>query len=98
MTFVFGRAMGDIHSPSGGLGEIENEETGENFLKNEVRFLCMEMDQAHGVFQAAERGFNAPAHGVKLTQHGYRELLGVQVGDESLHAAAIRQQTDDTKR
>lgn len=55
------------------------------------------MDQAHGIFQASEGGFDAPAHGVEPSQRGYRELLGVQVGDEGFHAAANGQQTDDAE-
>ena len=97
VTFVFGRAMGGIHGPGGGLSEIENEETGEDFLKNKFRLLCVEMDQTYSIFQAAEGGFDAPAHGVEPSQRGYRELLGVQVGDEGFHTAAIGQQTDNTK-
>ena len=68
VAFVFGNAKGGIHGPGDSLCEIEQEEPGENFLKDEVGFLCMEMDQAHGVLQAAEGGFDAPAHGVELSQ------------------------------
>ena len=98
MAFVFGSAKGGIHSPGGSLGEIEHKEAGEDFLENEFGLFCVEMDQTYGVFQASERGFDAPAHGVELSQHGYRELPGIQVGDEGLHVAGIRQQTDNAKR
>ena len=70
MAFVFGSAKGGIHSPSGSLGEIDHKEAGEDFLENELRLFCVEMDQAHGVFQAAKGGFDAPAHGVELSQQG----------------------------
>ena len=51
MAFVFGHAIGGIHGPGGGLGKIENEEAGENFLKNEIRLFCMEMDQTYSIFK-----------------------------------------------
>ena len=97
VALVLGRAMGGIHSPGSSLGKIANEETGENFLKDEFRLFCVEMDQANSVFQAAEGGFDAPAHGVEPPQRGYRELLGIQVGDEGFHAAASGLQADDSE-
>ena len=77
MTFVLGCAKRSIHSPGSSLSKIVDEEAGENFLENEFRLFSMEMDQAYRVFQAAEGGFNAPAHGVELSQGGYRELPGI---------------------
>ncbi len=97
MTFVLGCARRSVHSPGSSLGKIVNEETGENFLENEFWLLSVEMDQAYRVFQAAEGGFNAPAHSVELFQSVGRELLLVQVGDEGFCFAAIGRYTDDAE-
>ena len=41
MTLVFGCALRRVHSPGSGLGEIKDEETGENLLEDKVRLaLC----------------------------------------------------------
>ena len=61
MTLVFGCALRRVHSPGSGLGEIKDEETGENLLEDKVRLLCVKMDEAHGVFQAAEGSLDAPS-------------------------------------
>jgi hypothetical protein len=55
---VFSCALRRVHSPGSGLGEIKDEETGENLLEDKVRLLCVKMDEAYGVFQAAEGGLN----------------------------------------
>ena len=39
MGLVFGFALRRVHSPSSGLGEIKDEETGENLLEDKVRLL-----------------------------------------------------------
>ena len=64
MGLVFGFALRRVHSPGSGLGEIKDEETGENLLEDKVRLLCVKMDEAHGVFQAAE------LHGNQFLQKG----------------------------
>ena len=97
MTFVLGCAKRSIHSPGSSLSKIVDEEAGENFLENEFRLFSMEMDQAYRVFQAAEGGFNAPAHSVELFQSVGRELLLVQVGDEGFCFAMIGRYTDDAE-
>ena len=56
-ALILGCALSGIYGPDGRLGEIEDEKAGENFLKDEVRLLRMKMDEANGVFQAAERCF-----------------------------------------
>ena len=48
MALVFGWALRCVHSPGGGLGKIEDEETGEYLLEDEVRLLCVKMDEADG--------------------------------------------------
>ena len=63
-ALILGCALGGIYSPDRRLGKVEDEKTGENLLKDEVRLLGMKMDEANGVFQAAEGSLNAPTHGV----------------------------------
>ena len=97
VAFVFGHAFGDAHRPDGGLGEIEDKETGENLLEDEFRFLCVKMDEAYGVFQAAEGGLDAPAPGVESFECGEGELVRVQVGDKGFRISAASLQTDNTE-
>ena len=53
-----------------GLGnqfiEVVHSEAGKDFLVDKLRLFCMKKLKTHGILQIAERGFNAPAHGVKL--------------------------------
>mgnify|MGYP002508238580 CR=1 FL=1 len=55
------------------LGKVEDEKTGEDLLKDEIRLLGMKMDEANGVFQAAEGSLDPPTHGVEafLAGRGY---------------------------
>ena len=50
MTPVFGRALRHVHGPGGGLGEIKDEEDGENLLEDEVGLFRVKMDETHGIF------------------------------------------------
>ena len=63
-ALMLGCALSGIYSPDRRLGKVKDEKTGENLLKDEVRLLGMKMDEANGVFQAAEGSLNAPTHGV----------------------------------
>lgn len=47
-VLVFGWNLRYVHRPGGGLGKIEDEETGEYLLEDEVRLLCVKMDEADG--------------------------------------------------
>ena len=96
VTFVLGSAKGGIHGPGGGLGKIINEKAGKNLLENEFRLLCMEVDQAYGVFQTSEGSLNTPAHGVELSQDRNRELPVIQVGNKGFRFSAGSFQSDDT--
>ncbi len=86
MALVFGWALRCEHSPSGSLGKIGDEETGEDFLENEVRLLCVKVDEAHGTLQAAE---GAPASGVEGPEDGKGEMARIQIGDQGFHIAAV---------
>ena len=97
MTLVFGSALRRVHSPGSGLGEIKDEETGENLLEDKVRLLCVKMDEAHGVFQAAEGGLNAPASGVEDLESGEGEPVRAEIGDKGFRVAAVGLQTDNAK-
>ena len=97
MGLVFGFALRRVHSPSSGLGEIKDEETGENLLEDKVRLLCVKMDEAHGVFQAAEGGLNTPASGVEGLESGEGEPVRVEIGDKGFRIAAVGLQTDNTE-
>ena len=63
-VLILGYTLSGIYSPDGRLSEVEDEEAGEYLLEDEVRLLRMKMDEANGVFQAAEGSLNAPTHGV----------------------------------
>ena len=97
MGLVFGCALRRVHNPGSGLGEIKDEETGENLLEDKVRLLCVKMDEAHGVFQAAEGGLNTPASGVEGLESGEGEPVRVEIGDKGFRIAAVGLQTDNTE-
>ena len=64
-ALILGCVFSGIYSPDRCLGKVKDEKTGENLLKDEVRLLGMKMDEANGVFQAAEGSLNPPTHGVE---------------------------------
>ena len=67
---MLGCALSGIYSPDRRLGKVKDEKTGENLLKDEVRLLGMKMDEANGVFQAAEGSLDPLTHGVEAFQGG----------------------------
>ena len=89
MALVFGWALRCVHCPGGGLGKIEDEETGEDLLEDEVRLLCVKMDETHGILQAAEGGLDAPAPGVEGLEGREGKTVRIQVGDQGFHIAAV---------
>ena len=89
MAFVFGWVLRCVYCPGGGLSEIEDEETGEDLLEDEVRLLCVKMDEAHGILQAAEGGLDAPAPGVEGCEGREVKTVRGQVGDQGFHIAAV---------
>jgi len=89
--------LSGIYGPDGRLSEVEDEKAGEYFLEDEVRLLGMKMDEANGVFQAAEGGLDAPTHGVEALQGFGREALRIQVGNEELGIAVFCFNTDDSE-
>ena len=97
-ALILGCALSGIYGPDGRLGEVEDEKAGENLLEDEVRLLRMKMDEANGVFQAAEGSLDPPAHGVEALQGGRREALRIQVGNEKLGTAVFCFNTDDPER
>ena len=54
------------------------------------------MDEAHGVFQAAEGGFNALASGVEDFERDVGEPVRVEIGDKGFRIAAAGLQTDNS--
>lgn len=64
------------------FSKVVHDEAGKDFLEDELHLFRVKGEQAQGVFELAERGFNAPAHGVELFQFGRRELIGVEVGND----------------
>lgn len=97
-ALILGCALGGIYSPDRRLGKVKDEKTGEDLLKDEIWLLRMKMDEADGVFQAAEGSLDPPTHGVEAFQSGGREALQIQVGDEKLGIVVFCFNTDDSKR
>ena len=56
------------------------------------------MDEANGIFQAAEGSLDPPTHGVETFQGGGRKLLWIQVGNEKLGIAVFCFNTNDPER
>ena len=97
-ALMLGCALSGIYSPDRRLGKVKDEKTGENLLKDEVRLLGMKMDEANGVFQAAEGSLDPPTHGVEAFQGGGREALRIQVGNEKLGITVFCFNTNDPER
>ncbi len=97
-ALILGCALSGIYNPDRRLGKVEDEKTSENLLKDEIRLLGMKMDEANGVFQAAEGSLDPPTHGVEASQGGGREALRTQVCDEKLGIVVFCFNTDDSKR
>ena len=97
-ALILGCALSGIYGPDGRLGEVEDEKAGENLPEDKVRLLRVKMDEANGVFQAAEGSLDPPAHGVEALQGGRREALRIQVGNEKLGTAVFYFNTDDPER
>ena len=69
-ALILGCALSGIYNPDRRLGKVEDEKTSENLLKDEVRLLRMKMDEANGVFQAAEGSLDSPTHGIETLKKG----------------------------
>ena len=71
-----------------GLGnqfiEVVHGKAGKDFLVNELHLFCVEMLEADGIFQFAERSLNSPAHGIELFQFNRRKVIGIQIGNDGL--------------
>ena len=46
--------------------KVVHSKSGKDFLEDVFRLFCVEMEQANGILQLPERGFNAPTHGIKV--------------------------------
>ena len=66
-------------------------------LEDTVAYPAPSLDEAHGVFQAAEGGLNAPASGVEGLESGEGEPVRVEIGDKGFRIAAVGLQTDNAK-
>ena len=63
MMLIFGCALRRVHSPSSGLGEIKDTETGKNLLEDKVRLLCVKMDEVR--VEIGDKGFRIAAAGLR---------------------------------
>lgn len=97
-TLILRCALSGIYSPDRRLCEVEDKKASEDFLEDEVRLLRMKMDEANGIFQAAEGSLDPPTHGVETFQGGGRKLLWIQVGNEKLGIAVFCFNTNDPER
>ena len=64
------------------FSKVVHDETGKDLLEDVLHLFCVKTEQAKGVLQFTERGFNTPAHGIELFQFGKRELIGVKIGND----------------
>ena len=46
--------------------KVVHGESGKDLLEDVLRLFCMKMEQANGILQLPERGFNTPTHGIKI--------------------------------
>ena len=75
--------------------EVVQDKSGKDFLVNVLHFFCVKMQQADCVFELPERGFNAPAHGIKA----FELVRGkIKIRDDSFNRAVRQFETDKTER
>ena len=75
--------------------EVVQDKSGKDFLVNVLHFFCVKMQQADCVFELPERGFNAPAHGLKA----FELVRGkIKIRDDSFNRAVRQFETDKTER
>ena len=79
------------------LAEVVHNETGKDFLPNVLHFFSVKTEQTKGIFELAERGFDAPA----LVVEGF-DLIGgeadlVEICDDGLEAVVGNTKADNAK-
>ena len=72
--------MGD-YGRGNQFGKVVHDKSGKNLLVNVLHLFRVKMEQTNRVFKFPERGFNTPAHGIKLPEYMGRKIFGIQIGN-----------------
>ena len=73
--------FGDDHGRGDQFGKVVHDQSGKDLLADELHLFRMKVEQAEGVFQFPEGGFNAPAHMIELLQFQGRKRFRIQIGE-----------------
>ena len=79
------------------LAEVVHDETGKDFLPNVLHFFSVKAEQTKGIFELAERGFDAPALVVEGLDLIGREAALVEICDDGLEAVVRNAKADDSE-
>lgn len=66
------------------FSEVVHRQASKDFKEGTLHLFCMKSLKAKRVFEIAKRGLNAPTAGIERFQRGRREIVGIEIGDNSL--------------
>ena len=78
--------------------EVVHGELSEDLLINVLHFFCMEMNEAKGIFELTEGGFDSPASGIETLELSGRERSEREIGNNGFKGLFRKSETNDTKR
>ena len=79
------------------FSKVVHDEAGKDLLVDVLRLLCVEMEEADGIFQLTKRGFNAPSHSIEFFQFIRREIVNRKVCNNGLEIARWKEKPNDPK-
>ena len=80
------------------FSEVVHDKSGKYLLGNVLHLFCVEMEQAHCVFQFPERGFDSPAHTIKTHQFIRWKFFYIQVCNNRFVCRVRYFESDNTER
>ena len=80
------------------FSKVVHDEAGIDLLVDVLRLLCVEVKETNGIFQLAERCFNAPSHSIELFQGIRWEIASRKVCYNGLKVAGRERETNNPKR
>ena len=98
LVSVLGFPDRDINTVDNGTGEIIGNQASPNFLFDGNGLTSVEFSKANGVFEGAERGFDAPAARIDFHKTLGREVIRRKIGDNRFILAGGDLEANDANR